>query len=181
MKNIRKTKGITLIALVVTIVILLILAGVSINLVLGPNGLITRAQEAAQKTNNAIAEEEELLNSIANEIDNWVGGVEETVGKVAVEEIASKNSTINGEEATYSNPIIPQGYKAVNIGNAQWDAEEGPQYNNGLVIQDESGNEWVWVPVSNPDRMFTNGQATLAGTTVTTQYYSKLRVRSGES
>ena len=57
MKNKRKTKnqtkGITLIALVVTIVILLILAGVSINLVLGPNGLITKAQEAALQTDEA--------------------------------------------------------------------------------------------------------------------------------
>ena len=48
-KSKKETNGITLIALVVTIVILLILAGVSINLVLGPNGIITRAQEAAQK------------------------------------------------------------------------------------------------------------------------------------
>ncbi len=57
MKNKRKTKnqtkGITLIALVVTIVILLILAGVSINLVLGPNGLISKAQEASLKTDEA--------------------------------------------------------------------------------------------------------------------------------
>lgn len=42
--NIKNSKGITLVALVVTIVVLLILAGVSINLVLGENGLITQAQ-----------------------------------------------------------------------------------------------------------------------------------------
>lgn len=48
----RKTKqtGITLVALVVTIVVLLILAGVSINLVLGENGLITQAKDAKDKT-----------------------------------------------------------------------------------------------------------------------------------
>ncbi|MGN1327299.1 MAG: leucine-rich repeat protein [Clostridia bacterium] len=44
-KNLKKEKGITLIALVVTIVILLILAGISINAVLGENGLITKAKE----------------------------------------------------------------------------------------------------------------------------------------
>ena len=48
--NMRKNKGITLVALVVTIVVLLILAGVSINLVLGNNGIITKAKEAAEKT-----------------------------------------------------------------------------------------------------------------------------------
>ena len=57
-KLINKAKGITLIALVVTIVILLILAAVSINLVLGPNGLITRAQQAAKLTDEASAKEE---------------------------------------------------------------------------------------------------------------------------
>lgn len=46
MKMIRKEKGITLIALVVTIVVLLILAGVSINLVIGNNGIISKAKEA---------------------------------------------------------------------------------------------------------------------------------------
>ena len=45
--------GITLVALVVTIVVLLILAGVSINLVVGQNGLIARAKEAAKATKDA--------------------------------------------------------------------------------------------------------------------------------
>ena len=57
-KNKKQTKGITLIALVITIVILLILAGVSINLVLGPNGLIAKAQEAALKTEEANTKEQ---------------------------------------------------------------------------------------------------------------------------
>ena len=49
----KKQSGITLIALVVTIVVLLILAGVSINLVLGENGLITQAKEAREQTKSA--------------------------------------------------------------------------------------------------------------------------------
>ncbi|PWM76012.1 MAG: hypothetical protein DBY41_12720, partial [Clostridium sp.] len=48
-------KGITLIALVVTIVVLLILAGVSINLVIGDNGIITKAKQAASATEEASA------------------------------------------------------------------------------------------------------------------------------
>ena len=54
----KKNKGITLVALVVTIVVLLILAGVSINLVLGNNGIIAKAQEA--KTKQAEASENDL-------------------------------------------------------------------------------------------------------------------------
>ena len=47
----KNNKGITLVALVVTIVVLLILAGVSINLVLGNNGIIAKAKEAELKGN----------------------------------------------------------------------------------------------------------------------------------
>ena len=59
-------KGITLVALVVTIIVLIILAGVSIALVLGDNGLINKAKEG--KTNYALGANEEdaqLSNAIA--------------------------------------------------------------------------------------------------------------------
>ncbi len=62
MKN-KKQSGITLVALVVTIVVLLILAGVSVNLVLGENGLITQAKEAKVKSTSGINEENYLVNS----------------------------------------------------------------------------------------------------------------------
>ena len=57
----RKIKGITLIALVVTIVVLLILAGVSLNLVLGNNGIIKKAKEASLETRAASVQDERDL------------------------------------------------------------------------------------------------------------------------
>ena len=54
----KEMKGITLVALVITIVVLLILAGVSINTVLGDDGIIKKAKEAAAATKQASAEEE---------------------------------------------------------------------------------------------------------------------------
>ena len=54
----KEMKGITLVALVVTIVVLLILAGVSINTVLGDDGIIKKAKDAAEATKRASAEEE---------------------------------------------------------------------------------------------------------------------------
>ena len=59
----RKEKGITLIGLVVTIVVLLILAGVSISMLTGENGIITQAQDAKEKTD--IAEEREKVELAA--------------------------------------------------------------------------------------------------------------------
>ena len=56
----KETKGITLIALVITIIVLLILAGVSIATLTGQNGILTRAQDA--KTQTGVAEEKEAIN-----------------------------------------------------------------------------------------------------------------------
>ena len=61
MKVWKNTKGITLIALVVTIIVLIILAGVSINLVMGDNGIITMAQKAKENTELAQSEEEKQM------------------------------------------------------------------------------------------------------------------------
>ena len=55
-----KEKGITLIALVITIVVLLILAGISLNLVLGENGIVTKAKDAREQT--IIGHEKEQIN-----------------------------------------------------------------------------------------------------------------------
>lgn len=57
MKNFRKNQGITLIALVITIIVLLILAGISISMLTGQNGILNRAQEAKEKTEEAVLEE----------------------------------------------------------------------------------------------------------------------------
>lgn len=59
----KKEKGITLVALVVTIVILLILAGVSLSLVLGNQGLVTKANEGRTNYTNASNYEHETLTN----------------------------------------------------------------------------------------------------------------------
>lgn len=64
----KKENGITLVALVVTIVVLLILAGVSISLVLGQNGLVNRAKDAANATNTAATSENQAFEKYDNEI-----------------------------------------------------------------------------------------------------------------
>ena len=64
MRNfVKKQNGITLIALVVTIIVLIILAGVSIAMLVGDNGIITKAQEATKKTESASLEEKIKLLS----------------------------------------------------------------------------------------------------------------------
>ena len=73
--TIGTTSGITLIALVVTIVVLLILAGITISLVFGPNGVVKKAQEAANKTNEAVIDEQAQMNSVTSTIENMLNGI----------------------------------------------------------------------------------------------------------
>ena len=69
-QNQKFNQGITLVALVVTIVVLLILSSVSLNLVLGDNGIIVKAKEAAETT--AAAQEKEAMerNLLEKELEN---------------------------------------------------------------------------------------------------------------
>ena len=60
----KNKKGITLVSLVVTIIVLIILAGVSINLTLGENGIITMAKKARENMELAKVDEERKLNEL---------------------------------------------------------------------------------------------------------------------
>ena len=61
-----------------------------------------------------------------------------------------QNITITGNEFAYYNPVIPVGFKTVPTKDASWNSTNGTQvdgWNDGLVIEDKDGNQFVWVPV----------------------------------
>ena len=64
----QKNKGITLVALVVTIVVLLILAGITITMLFSDSGIITKAREAAEATEKAQSDTEKGLENLAEEL-----------------------------------------------------------------------------------------------------------------
>ncbi len=70
----KNSKGITLVALVVTIVVLLILAGVSLSLTVGTNGIISRAKEARNAQANASTSDHEELNNIELQMNELLSG-----------------------------------------------------------------------------------------------------------
>ena len=70
----RKNKGITLIALVITIIILLILAAITINLTVGQRGILRRAEEAGRNYQEAAKREDEELANLWAEAENIIGG-----------------------------------------------------------------------------------------------------------
>ena len=112
-------KGITLIALVITIIILLILAGVSIAMLTGDNGIITQANNAKEKTEEA--EEDELRKLTRGEASTHLEKYE--------------YEDKNGEKV-----MIP-----AKCAVSQVEGENTLE--NGLVIIDTNGNEWVWVEI----------------------------------
>ncbi len=72
-RNILKEKGVTLIALVITIIVLLILAGITLNLALGKDGIIARAKDVAQKYKEAEQNELKHWNELENQLLNIAG------------------------------------------------------------------------------------------------------------
>ena len=94
----KNQKGITLVALVVTIIILIILAGISINLVLGDNGIITIAKKAKENTELAKTEEEKALNDIYRQLETEGGNSggntssDDTIAKLAEFKLAIANA-----------------------------------------------------------------------------------------
>ena len=168
--------------MVVTIVVLLILAGVTISLLLDENGIIKKSKDARREYGQAKANEQEDLSNLSDIIDEATA---EPTPKVDVNTKAGDNSTINGKKGTSKNPTIPKNYIPIDTATSTWgDGSTAPSQdsvNHGLVIKDEKDNEWVWIPVDKATlaTMYeeSSDEKTLCGTTgetaVKTKLYSK--------
>ena len=135
--------------MVVTIVVLLILAGVSISLILDNNGIIKKSKDARREYRQAQANEQADLDNMSDLIDEATA---EPTPKVNVNTKAEDNSTINGKKGNSNNPTVPKGYIPINTETSSWgDGTSAPtqdSVDHGLVIKgDSDDNEWVWIPV----------------------------------
>ena len=154
----KKTQGITLIALVVTIVVLLILAGITISLVFSENGIIAKAREAAEKTNQAVINEQAQMNKLADYMENMLngigGGSSETPEKP---ELPSDGSY--SEDKGVNTPNLGEGMTAIkwdetaNSGAGDWVETTGSDsdwydYENKKWANAKTadGSMWVWIP-----------------------------------
>ena len=164
----KQERGITLIALVVTIVVLLILAGVSISLVINNNGVISKAKDARDKYAEAQTNDEKQLEETSDWIDEMEKGIEKVDGVPIpdgyyyVGGTKAKGLVISDKEADAGK------YKTVTDGNIP---------KTGLV-----GNQWVWVPVETPSSLYTTvaaGQALAGSTGVKTTKYTNSEIISG--
>ena len=160
----KKNKGITLVALVVTIVVLLILAGVSINLVLGNNGIIAKAKEAETKSAEASQNDLKGMNGLVSEMEGALAGNGSTGS-------GSGNGGAGGSGADTKVPAEATAETAPYFPDNTFTKKEGT-IDTGLVIQDASGNEYVWVVVPRTTAVYaTTG---LGKTTFTDADYTSI-------
>ena len=114
----NRERGITLIALVITIIVLLILAGVSITMLTGTNGILTQANNAKQATEESAENEQRQLSQI---------------------EASTHLENYTYTDAEGNTAKIPAGFAVSNV--------EGENLvSKGLVIIGGTGNEYVWIP-----------------------------------
>ena len=150
-RNYSNQKGITLIALVVTIVVLLILAGVSVNALFGNSGIIEKAKEAQNRMNNA---QESDLNAL-NDLDKWINNqVNGTTGGGTTGEDDNPPTSDLPSVANETTPYYP---------DETFTKDPDTNLDNGLVIKDSNGNEYVWIEV--PKSLYANSSYNTETTT----------------
>ena len=134
-------RGITLIALVITIIILLILAGVAINAIFNQGELFNKANEAVDKWNIALKEENDVIGGLIDDLNSRQ--------KVEVTDNIIISKIPEGSEWTKENVIInlsyeniPTGYEIqYKVGNVSW--------TTGTSITVEENNTTVYVRLYN--------------------------------
>lgn len=179
MKKKNTSKGITLIALVITIIVLLILAGVAISMAIDSGGLFGKANEAAESWNTAVERDTTEITDLL-EIVNNVGGnsgdgkdddtvtlpegwESSKVGDIVKETVNEGTGNEGTEDGESSNEIIapiPVGYVASKV-NGENTIEGGLVIYEGTEEVNSTNhstalttrNQYVWIPVADINQM----------------------------
>ena len=181
-EKLKQNKGITLIALVITIIVLLILAGVSIAMLTGENGILSQAAKAKEETEKAQANEAAILDEYNKFLNNAIGGT--AGGGTTPEEPENQGTlgTVTGDEETptevkdslENKVVVPPGFT---VQNPEDNVEDGIV----IVDSDETratyGSEFVWIPVgtihtSSGDKTITLERYSFGSTTGEPSLYS---------
>lgn len=169
LKNkVKQNKGITLIALVITIIVLLILAGVSISMLIGENGLIKMASKAVDESKRASKEEEEALNSYEEKLEYAKREAEAQVwsGKIAENFEEGSGTEMNPYQIKNGEELALLAQK-VNAGEQQ----EGTVY---TIVNDINLANIGWTPIGG-NQPLPNLDAVIDITNVEKQFKGKIK------
>ena len=138
-KRYKSTKGITLVALVITIIILLILSGITISS-LTNTGLFKNAQKAKEATAEAQQKEQDLLNQYEEELNKYANPNARWDGTVNKPELMTGMSAIKFTDPTDS----AEGTTVdTTSSDKEWYNYENKKWANAKT---EDGSMWVWIP-----------------------------------
>ena len=152
-KKEKNSRGITLIALVVTIVVLLILAGVSVNTIFSNDGILNRARNAQNAADRGTQSDLNGINELNDFVNKQSGKNEEEEDNLIAYAEASKNADGTlAENAKYidsesTKVTIPKGFRISSV-TADENSDGEQTVSKGLVILDSQENEFVWIPVN---------------------------------
>ncbi len=162
MKNVLKEKsGITLIALVITIIVLLILAGVSIAMLTGDNGILTQATEAKEK--NTIGEEEERISLALQSLKmkKQADNVSTTVTSAELQK--QEKNTIGGEKEQISLALqsLRMKKQAENVTNeiTVSELDEQLKYDGAKNVEVDNVNGYLRVKYGDSKNEYTVDQS----------------------
>ena len=160
-QRMSQEKGITLVALVITIIILIILATVAINFAFGNNGLIQRAEDARDYYANDTSYTDESITNVESYLDEIINGVgsenggsgEDGIPEIPMSEAKGQDDGFSEKTIVVDNQnnkiTVPEGFKIAD--------DSGDTVQQGIVIEDVSasddpavqGSQYVWIPVGS--------------------------------
>ena len=141
MQRIKRSNGITLVALIITIIILLILAGVSLSFVFN-GGILDKSQQAVNEYENASQKEQDLLDKIDQYLENELGEIANDEPKVpSVDEngLATEDTTIIAIDDPSIQIVIPEGFAPAILQTGTTQSLPGE---NGAVKEIMPAEEW---------------------------------------
>ena len=141
----KSTKGITLVALVITIIILLILAAISIQS-LTNTGLFKNAQKAKDETQNAAENQAKILNEYEDELNKYVfdnKNKTDWTGKVNKPKLMTGMTAIKFNEPTGDEKAKEGTTVKTTDTDAAWYDYDAKKWANA---QTQDGSMWVWIP-----------------------------------
>ena len=140
----KREKGITLVALVVTIIILLILAGITISS-LTETGIFQKASEAKRKSEEAEENQAKILSEYENELDKYIKGTSNTAwtGKVNKPKLMTGMTAIKFNEPTGDETAKEGSTVKTTDNDSAWYDYDAKKWANA---QTADGSMWVWIP-----------------------------------
>ena len=155
-KYIKRNKGITIIALTVTIIVMLILASISINVVIGDGGWLDQMKDTSERTDNVINTDESHLNVLYNELDN---------------SLSSSFLSTSSDDVIFGSPRWNDGKASVSIStNSDYElqyqrngltSENWQTIESGTSITDLQNNDIIYVRLTDGSKYSTNYNLTI--------------------